>query len=344
MQNILLFISIIVILISLFILTFNFNKTLIRKEGYNLDKNKYFLIGKNWVKILENDITLEKFINNNLPNTPFTIEDKRNVEKDINDLNITITDYFKWKPLKINKVYKPINFLGITMALTIFLTLKYNACFYKKDLLSINKIGFNLRKLEEIIYYNIDTKILKFSNELGKKIKELYNTENCRFIILNLYLNWKSYSGSHAGLILIDKYNKTIERFEPHGSVHVTDDSKYSLDLKILQMLKYLNILDDEFKYYTPLNICPYQGIQNSLDIQKDQEKIDYSLKGYCFFFCLLYLEFRMKYPDVNQLILQKHIINSIKELKHTNIGIFIHYYANYILNIATSLKSVTPI
>jgi hypothetical protein len=105
-------------------------------------------------------------------------------------------------------------------------------------------------------------------------------------------------------MVIIDLFKKTVERFEPFGSLSKETEKKANHAIAI-RLFKVLELTD--FKYISPLDISPEFGPQQKAD----------AYGGMCATFSMLYLQLRLMNPD----ILQKEVVNyllqkSAKELK----------------------------
>lgn len=149
-----------------------------------------------------------------------------------------------------------------------------------------------------IVYFrDVDELIIPY--KLISKIKKCMYS-NKRFIYFMLVIDSKSGRQlSHANVIVIDLYKKTLERFEPYGIIK--DKLQESINNAIETRL--LNILEiDNFKYLAPFDISPNLGPQAKAD----------AYGGMCVTFSMLYLQLRLMNPD----IIQKQLINYLVNKK----------------------------
>jgi len=131
-----------------------------------------------------------------------------------------------------------------------------------------------------------------------------------RFIIIPLGIELTE--GSHANIIIIDKKNKTIERFEPNGA---NEPRNFPYNKKLLDNLlknKFEQLLT-EYKYVKPSNYLPVVGFQMLEIITEEKCKMIGDPNGYCAVWCVFYCKYRLENPDVDPSILVNKIINNIK-------------------------------
>ena len=136
----------------------------------------------------------------------------------------------------------------------------------------------------------------------------------------------------HANVILIDKKNKIVERFEPYGNLCNTFNKQLNniLEKNISDKLKY------KFIYCNP-----YAGFQTLSDEYNQYNRTINDPSGYCLAWCMLYIELKLKYQyDCYKTIalMKNYIINEFKnDFKINNNNniymIFIRYYAKYLDN-----------
>lgn len=155
------------------------------------------------------------------------------------------------------------------------------------------------------LHYNIDiNKIFNIEKWTGF-IKQCMNNRTKRFTADLITL--KSWSGSHSNALLIDNKNKTIERFEPHGSsTSFYDMNKFDTTLRKLIKTK----LSKQYTYLGPKDIESEFGPQGL-----SQEGFQYKIGdpgGYCMTWSLSYLDLRLSNPTVNPHKLYDKVIDII--------------------------------
>lgn len=168
--------------------------------------------------------------------------------------------------------------------------------------------------------------------------------DKTRFVMIDLSYKVKKFDNLHANTLIIDKKNKTIERFEPHGSHEY--DSKLDEDLK--ELFK-------EFKYIPPLEFCPYYGPQaiegqqvpDIPTIKEETEKKTCKChikrksktdpEGYCEPWSLWYADMRLSYPDIP---IKELVVTGIQKIQRKNKTFrhFIRAYSQSIVELQTDI------
>lgn len=179
------------------------------------------------------------------------------------------------------------------------MTIKY------KKYINRNSFGYNFDK--DYIIIPVDA------------IDEIQNCKNKRFVYINFIIFWEKFDYGHANMLLIDNYNKTIERFEPYGK-SIGKNSKSNLSQKIDKKFN-KNLLNklklNGYKYISPIKLSPNIGIQSKAD----------AYDGMCVTYCLIYLQLRLMNPDIDQKIVIKYLLS---KTRNEIIGIILKY-ARYI-------------
>jgi hypothetical protein len=261
----------------------------------------------------------------------YNINYSENKIKDIYDI-YTLVDSQKGEvQLDLKKIR---NRLYDSLSLIYILSKSKDVCVSNFDILQ-EEIAQG-RKLEDIkLSYDVDTDDLYYNQKLINFLEASYTNPNCRIICVIIILI-KDFVG-HANLLLIDKVNKTVERFEPHGygssyfsfDSYFTDSNniqdqveKYNkiFEKKLIKFLHY-NGLPEEYIFLGTVQSCPISGFQYLESIQKsikDESKRDFDLKGYCLFWTYFYLEMRLKFPEFSRDELTEIIFQIFRFSKNT--------------------------
>jgi hypothetical protein len=168
----------------------------------------------------------------------------------------------------------------------------------------ITKYGNNYMAVTSVVFFG-DINQIVIPIKLKNKINNCMN-KNIRFINFQFIIDHsKNDKVNHVNMIIIDLFKKTVERFEPFGSLGKDTEKKANHAIAI-RLFKVLELTD--FKYLSPLDISPEFGPQQKAD----------AYGGMCVTFSMLYLQLRLMNPD----IVQKEIVNyllqkSAKELKN---------------------------
>jgi hypothetical protein len=219
----------------------------------------------------------------------------------------------------------------------------------------MNNINLNLYKyddesiINELVkiytdyFYEITPYLILWKNKhvyyinkhLSYYLKRCFNSDHIRFIILKLTLIINE-SSTHANIIIFDKKNGTLERFEPYGNVYNTID----LDAFIM---KNIGTICEEYhgqpiKYYNPAiitgNNIGFQSISNDSDVTVKKLGDPF---GYCLAWTLWYLEMRITNPDVMPTDLIQKCFQDIVNTHQTgqqSSRIFIDYIRNYSMSL----------
>lgn len=168
----------------------------------------------------------------------------------------------------------------------------------KLSLLEENKYGdiilmYLLLKYKNTCYggdlqYYHEKKKMIFSDE---EFVKCLNIEKVRYIFIELSISGKI---NHANFLIVDKQNKTIERFEPNGQTNWGFESDFNSQLKKIFIKKKYNIIE----YIPPESFCPKYGIQARENIENYDTDIH---KGSCYAWSFWYVNVRMEYPDMDK-------------------------------------------
>ena len=155
-------------------------------------------------------------------------------------------------------------------------------------------------------------------------IKKLLKDDKVDFIYIKLSLIPNGTS-THANLLLYNKKENIIERFEPYGSNDLLDQDK--LNEFIEKLAK--KIFNKKVKYINPklfMNNTKFQLI--SSDSDPDNKKQG-DPAGYCLAWTFWYLELRLNNPDVDSKILVENALKKIVN-RDSNSNQVLDYIRNY--------------
>jgi len=176
------------------------------------------------------------------------------------------------------------NKLNNKQVMTYELKLKYITEYIEEY---FNKLSVNLIiwKSNKINYINKN--FIKTLNKELKKKKRFITIQLSMMLTLNV---------SHAEVIIIDKKNKTITRFEPYGVDSFEDE--YILDNIIKKIVE--RTTKEKYKYYIPRDYLDSVKFQS---VSRDDEEINKKLGdpiGYCLAWCFYFIELRLCNPDMD--------------------------------------------
>jgi hypothetical protein len=169
--------------------------------------------------------------------------------------------------------------------------------------------------------FSVDTGEITIPYKLRETLNRCKKNNDKRFIYSSLLIVEKSNpSFGHANMILIDMFNKTVERFEPHGqfSTHIMNGIDVSKVLDKLMTSKFLSITGlYDYKYISPFIMSPPIGPQMKAD----------AYGGMCMTYSMLYLHLRLINPDLPQ----KKVIQYLVKMESNKLKTMILKYAKFI-------------
>lgn len=192
------------------------------------------------------------------------------------------------------------------------------------------KLGINYNyKIDfsniEIIWSYMKLILLtNFNSILNSKI-----SSSKQFIIIPLGIEVAT--GSHANIIIIDKKNKTIERFEPNGSNYPRGLYYNPELLDSILYHKFLSITKlNEYKYIKPSEYLPVIGFQILETLETDTCKKIGDPNGFCAVWCVWWADQRITNYNIKPNILAEELITQIKLANKS----FKNLIRNYSINI----------
>lgn len=171
--------------------------------------------------------------------------------------------------------------------------------------------------------------------------KEVINYSECsskRFFIIPIVALLAKFGG-HSNTLIYDSKNKTMDHFEPYGSHEVVSEvlSNRIIVNNIARICVSIGI-----KYNNPGQTCPRVGPQfiesfkcPILRIIRNNFKTDI---GFCLAWSLLYVELRIKNPDISS----KELIKKATDNLGWNLCNFITAYASNILKFSKKFDLIT--
>ena len=178
---------------------------------------------------------------------------------------------------------------------------------------------------------------------LKKKIKNYKKTSRTRFILLPMTTK-AIFNYGHQNLIIIDLKKKTYELFNPLDSykekknkiikiyeiIFCMEDLNQMFKKLKLKLIEYPNELlfqtfdffQQDSKYYYKKKIIPKRLYDLMIDKKKSLHKNKENknlMFGYCHYWVLFYLKYRLKYPDIEPFTLITKLIIILEK----NVGFF---------------------
>lgn len=169
-----------------------------------------------------------------------------------------------------------------------------------------------------------------FELEFKKKMED----KNIYYIVIPIGIEIANIS--HANILFIDKKNKSIERFEPHGSSYTIENN---YNPKLLDNILRNKFDDYDLKYFEPQDFLPSIGFQILENINVEKHKKLSDPDGYCGVWCIWWVYHRMKNLQFSNKELVNNVIQTIK-IKNINFRELIRNFSINIINIRDSLLS----
>jgi len=146
-----------------------------------------------------------------------------------------------------------------------------------------------------------------------------------RFVVVPVYLMGSS-NTKHFNYLIIDKTQKTVERFEPYG--HVADEKTFKEADFDDQFQK--SASKAGYEYIQASHFCPRLGVQTREELQAAYKQVGDPV-GFCAFWSLWYVDRRLKYPNLPPSQLMKKLTKQLSNVK--NLKEFIRNFAHFIDN-----------
>jgi len=116
----------------------------------------------------------------------------------------------------------------------------------------------------------------------------------------------------HANVLIYDKVNNTLERFEPHGQVSLSVFHPDLLDRSLPAMFQ-KRVTDRPIKYLSPQAFCPVKGPQLIEEIEREKLGIRFaSGKGLCSVWSFIYANLRLSHPNKTNVEVMDYINSKV--------------------------------
>ena len=266
------------------------------------------------------------FIKNEIVNKNFSvfINQKKKLQIEINEKNINFITY-----------------TGTTLDVVIgmmYLKNKYNNIetslsknFVKNEIVEnyYKNIGLNKNLKYEFLNFELLWLYQHFfiPTELNSIINNFINNNDYRFFILPLGIELSQ--GTHANILLYDKQNNTLERFEPYGKDY-PPGFNYQPDILDMNIENFFKKYFKKIIYLTPNKYQNKIGPQLIDTLETKNKKFIGDPNGFCASWCVWYIDNRIKYIDLQSNIMLNKLINYIK-LKNLQIRQVIRNYSKNI-------------
>lgn len=178
------------------------------------------------------------------------------------------------------------------------------------------------------ILVNLPDYKYEITNQFYNNINQCINNEIIRFLIIPVFLKFTSNSG-HANVIIIDKKNKTIEFYEPHGIVFSGSETAFDLEKHVKSIIFAILPLSSEYEYINTHENCiiGLQSLQNVIN----------PISGHCLAWTLLIIHTRV----LNIYMTTENIIDFfLTKFSLQELNTYIKRYINFIEQYATTTES----
>jgi hypothetical protein len=162
--------------------------------------------------------------------------------------------------------------------------------------------------LPSIIYWIDKEKYYKTKN-IEFYIQRALSLNNIRFVILKISLV-PQITSFHANIVIFDKKENKIIRFEPYGDWEIVDS--YHLDKMIYRIFE--KVTNAKLKYIRPGDYLHNPKFQTASE--GDYKKNLGDPIGYCLAWCYWFIELKLKNPDIEEKNLVENALENILEEK----------------------------
>lgn len=234
---------------------------------------------------------------------------------------------------------------GLIYLLKTFNTVKTSISdnFYKNDeiknyYLNIKNIKLNNDFLNfEIIW---DGYKILFPNNLNEEISKfkLDNDKNFYIIPIGIELEDKA----HANILIYDKKNNSMERFEPHGNTYPRNFNYFPNKLDNLLKTYFSNIFF-KLNYINIKEILPKIGFQTIELLEHSKNKQLGDPGGFCAVWCIWYAFNRIKFSNISNTKLSNKLIQKIN-LNNLSLKTIIRNFSKQIIIIRDEVFQKTDL
>lgn len=149
--------------------------------------------------------------------------------------------------------------------------------------------------------------------------------ETCtkRFIVIPLVLKQPGLE-NHINVLIYDRDQNILERFEPHGFTFAEEYNSNLLDVQLETLFK--EIINPKMTFKSPENACPFQSFDIATSFGGPT--------GFCAAWSLYYVDARLSNPDVPPDVLQLYLLDNLRKstTELSRITDFISDYSNWII------------
>lgn len=188
-------------------------------------------------------------------------------------------------------------------------------------------ISDNFHKNEEIENYYLNVKNVKltkdffnfeiiwdgykilYPNNLTEKINDFKLDDSKNFYIIPIGIELED--NAHANILIYDKKNNSMERFEPHGNTYPRNFNYFPNKLDNL-LKDYFSNIFLKLNYINIKDILPKIGFQTLELLEHSKNKQLGDPGGFCAVWCIWYVFNRIKFNDIDNTKLANKLIQKI--------------------------------
>lgn len=168
---------------------------------------------------------------------------------------------------------------------------------------------------------------LFFPSNMKVTLRRFQGSKN-RFLVMPLGIELSH--GAHSNILIYDKQENTLERFEPNGS-----DPPYQFNYRPRELDKHIEAYFQGIEYIPPQTFLPKIGFQALEEHNTDKRIGDPG--GFCVAWCFWYAQQRIQQPELSPSKLVKKLINDIR-LKNIKFKTLIRAFSQEITKVRQSL------
>lgn len=164
---------------------------------------------------------------------------------------------------------------------------------------------------------------------------------NVKYFVIYFIIYFARGKSSHANVLLYDYADRSVTRYEPHGS---RDTIKWNKEVDA-QLRTWVRKNSSLFTtYHPPSSYCPLVGPQSLEHLQTSLatvvgnvfgKTVRMEVGGFCSIFAVLFLHYRLDHPELTMEELMEKMLKTPDEL-----AVEVRVYAQHILNFAKNVNN----
>ena len=169
----------------------------------------------------------------------------------------------------------------------------------------------NIKLINDFLNFEIiwDGYKILYPNNLFKEIEKFNLDKNKNFYIIPIGIELEN--RGHANILINDKKNNSMERFEPHGSTYPRNFNYFPNKLDNLLKDHFSNIFS-KLNYINIKTILPKIGFQTLELLEHSKNKQLGDPGGFCAVWCIWYCFNRIKFNEISNTKLANKLIQKI--------------------------------